>query len=1675
MSSERLHEVIATYLEAEADGRAPDRQELLARYPDLADALRSFFADHDAARQLAAHRTEPATVAPGAAAEPAPGTRVRYFGDYELLEEIGRGGMGVVYMARQLSLNRLVALKMILAGQLASPADVQRFRTEAENAANLDHPNIVPIYEVGEHQGQHYFSMKLIDGGSLAKKMSEFVQDQRAAAGLLALVARAVHHAHQRGILHRDLKPGNILLSWSRDLPAEREPPRSAGASRLHAVVPHVTDFGLAKRVDAAQSLNPSGAVIGTPSYMPPEQAAARKDVSTAADVYSLGAIFYELLTGRPPFREATPLDTLLQVLQQEPVKPRLRSPHVDRDLETICLKCLEKDPSKRYGSAVALAEDLEHWLKGEPIHARPIGRLVRAWRWGRRHPARAGLIGTAALALIVVAAVAVGAGFRIEAARQEAVAARHRAEDRLARTFVTNGTRHLEEEDWFGSLPWFAEALKVEQGDPERARVHRQRLGTFLRHCPRLVQLWSPGIGWASLSPDGRQVFLTHLDRRPREVSIRDTFSGEPLFPACPGSQPFFGNEFSSQGRLFVTMQTAEGEEWVLQLHETATGQALPLTIPRGSEALLSPDGRRLVAAISPKDTPGKRAIRLWEIATGQELTPPPLRDLVVTAFLRGPAGRFATIAGTAEASKVEIQVWDTATGAKLGTPIKPPIKPEDKPEDLLDGFHDKHYVPYVAFHPDGSRLATAYGKAAQVWDAATGKSVTPLLEHDDAIKSLHFSHEGNQLFIDAGRKIYCRQAASGNLLHTYPSKPLPQHDQNLPGDSRAFRYAPKYSPDGHSVLLRSRSEGRLKVRPGFRPWDLKANQWQTPVLTHAQQVVHAEFVADGRRLLTLNHSEFDRTNGEARLWDLLPVKPAIAPLRCWASRHGVCLSRDGRRLVVHAEQGLQIHDPATGRPVSPPFAVEVPPLNPGRGPNRSAGLTFSADGRMLLVLHQGRGFDDGPRRLDARVYDAATGAPVGQPVVTDFGALSDAAVSPDGRQLVLARDSRTDPPEKSSLMVQLWDTDTGQVKAMLSDLAKDKSSLIDVEFSPDGRLVVGLFSERSKGEWGAATGVVRLWEAATGQPVPLNLDLGGDRLVEWSGGTTIWDVVPLEHKHLAFSPDGRLLAFTFKGNRAYVCALAGGSPLVRLEHHRNISFVGFSPDGNAVVTADEGKTARVWDAATGAPATPPLEHEHWWVTSAAFSADGRLLATITINGAVQVWDVRTGAPVTPALKQADNRGGTSYHLYGRVSFDAEARRLFSFVGGQMQVWDISPDDRPAEDLVLLAQLLSGHGIDDSGALVPLDAKTLRGHWERLRGKYPRDFTLSQQELLAWHRAEADRFEAAWDLPTAVFHLGRLLQAEPEQRPFYVRRARACTQLELHHQAAADYTEALRLGPHDAWTWFDRGNAYASLKQDEPAVADFTQAIQRNPKAFQPLSSRGEVLARLGRYDQAAADLAQSVEVLEAGYRSQGGSGTHPYAHVQGLKTGYYQALVELARDNLAGYRSICERILEHGAKDQQDESAGRVAWTCVLAPEAVKDLARAERVIEKPLQREIEQAKHKQPPQQPAVPTEAGGGAPDFLTTAGALAYRRSNLPQAVALLTETRKQYGKEGNVWDCILLAMAHHRLGHADEARRWLDKAVAWMDRAGSELPWDRRLALQVLRREAEALVKNAKP
>src|SRR6266516_4785142 len=344
---------------------------------------------------------------PGAARPLVPEQQLpRQFGEYQLLEEIARGGMGIVYQARQLSLNRLVAVKVLLSGPLASATDLQRFRAEAEAVANLQHPNIVAVHEVGEHAGQPFFSMDYVEGTCLSELVREQPLPAPRAAGYVQTIAEAIQYAHDHGVLHRDLKPSNVLID--------------------HAGQPRIIDFGLAKRLSSDPQLSAindpltrTGHVLGSPNFIPPEQAAGKRGaIGPHSDIYSLGALLYHLLTAQPPFSAATAHEIVHQVLNSEPVGPRSLNPRVPRDLETICLKCLEKDPHRRYRTAQELADELRRFLRGEPFHARPVGPLGRFSRWCRRNPKLASLTATVVVLGLTLAVVSSVFAIGIAAAR---------------------------------------------------------------------------------------------------------------------------------------------------------------------------------------------------------------------------------------------------------------------------------------------------------------------------------------------------------------------------------------------------------------------------------------------------------------------------------------------------------------------------------------------------------------------------------------------------------------------------------------------------------------------------------------------------------------------------------------------------------------------------------------------------------------------------------------------------------------------------------------------------------------------------------------------------------------------------------------------------------------------------------------------------------------------------------------------------------------------------------------------------------------------------------------------------------------------------------------------------------------------------------------------------------
>ena len=714
----RLDRLIAEYLATIQTQGSVDREQLFQQHPDLADALREFFADEDHFHQW----TEPLREALSAQASPdrshgecsTEGFTPRRatslppsghcFGDYELIEEIARGGMGVVYRANQVSLGRPVALKMILAGGLASDIDIERFHREAEAAARLDHPHIVPIYDVGQREGHHYFSMKLIEGGDLTRHMVQYADRPRATAALMADVAEAVHHAHQRGILHRDLKPRNILIDSNDNA--------------------QITDFGLAKLVEASEDATQSGAIVGTAGYMAPEQARADKSITTAADIYSLGAVLYELLTGRPPFRGSTPAETILQVLQRTPERPRMIRADIDPDLETICLKCLENNAGHRYSSAAAVAEDLRRWLDDRPITARPIHPLERLRRWCRRNPTWA--IGSVAIVSLMLflpwwfwrESRIVGAALQREhLAVTEAQTARDQTQDLLARSLYEQA-RALARTGVTGSrwqvidLLRDAEQLRrrereterpAETGDirarlPSQAELRCEAVRTLLRHDLRLSRSLNVNEVQPGIDPSGTHVAI----RSPSGVSIVQLAGPSvPPTPATPPS-PSEALAVDPTGKLLAAWQSESDQLSIDNLQET--GSRRLLTWPESSDTptmawrppgqlcssdlAWSPQGDYLAVVDRRRRAPEPAHLVLWQNEAPHD--PRVLAAVSHDPHLGGPCFHPSENQVAFATGPREIAIWNTVTGELLDRVQLP---------SLLIGRID--------WHPNGRDLA--------------------------------------------------------------------------------------------------------------------------------------------------------------------------------------------------------------------------------------------------------------------------------------------------------------------------------------------------------------------------------------------------------------------------------------------------------------------------------------------------------------------------------------------------------------------------------------------------------------------------------------------------------------------------------------------------------------------------------------------------------------------------------------------------------------------------------------------------------------------------------------------------------------------------------------------------------------------------------------------------------
>jgi WD40 repeat protein/tetratricopeptide (TPR) repeat protein len=763
LDTEGLLEVIyGEVLLRDEHGERPQRDEYLRRFPHLAEALRDQFDVHAAVEAAAAGGSflaQPELTGVSLPDVPAETGPVQVPG-YEVLGELGRGGMGVVYQARHCVLGRVVALKMIRAGAQAGPEELARFRTEAEAAARLQHANIVQIYEVGEHRGQPFLVLEYVEGDSLARHLGGTPLPARQAAALLQTLADTLHHAHQRGVVHRDLTPANVLLAAR----------GTAGDARPQAVefLPKITDFGLAKLLTgAASGRTQTGAVLGTPSYMAPEQAGGKaKEVGPAADTYALGAILYECLTGRPPFKAETPLDTMLQVMSEEPVPPSRLQPKVPRDLETVCLKCLQKSPARRYASAELLADDLRRFAAGKAIAARPVGTAERAWRWCRRNPGVAGLTAAVVVLLLAISGVSLGMAYLWAGERDKAVAEAGRA--RAAE--VNEATEHAKAEQ--------ARAEMAKHRDAAVAETYRALFSET--QALRLARL-----------PGWRQVTLENLGRLAgMETPRRDLTTLRSEAVACLGEfdarevMRFLGHryavwslDFSRDGKTLATAS----EDGTVRLWDVAAGTHLRTLVDPGhadAARRVSPEWPVPCARFLPGG--GGLAHTSWvESVAFVGLGPPPhtlpraVRDRssaynlafdrtgqqLAVAWANGRAVVYDTVSGAvrAEVSTCTVRIASPRLALSPDGNLLAVIAPDEttlhihslreKKEPLRLGPHRERIV-CLTFSPDGKTLASSsLDTTIKLWDVDRGKERLTLYGHTAIVHTVAFSPDGNLL----------------------------------------------------------------------------------------------------------------------------------------------------------------------------------------------------------------------------------------------------------------------------------------------------------------------------------------------------------------------------------------------------------------------------------------------------------------------------------------------------------------------------------------------------------------------------------------------------------------------------------------------------------------------------------------------------------------------------------------------------------------------------------------------------------------------------------------------------------------------------------------------------------------------------------------------------------------
>jgi eukaryotic-like serine/threonine-protein kinase len=1050
---------------------------------------------------------------------------------YEILETLGRGGMGIVYKGRQAGLNRIVALKMILSGKHASQAEVTRFRAEAEAIARFHHPHIVQIHEIGMADGNPYFSMEYLDGGSLASSLRGAPQSPAEAAKLIQALADAVQYAHDNGVVHRDLKPANILMSQVNSSDDSNRTRATAGSvshrnqirdNRAHTCAlgtPKIADFGLAKLLNVESNHTASGSILGSPSYMAPEQASGSlRNIGPASDTYSLGAILYEMLTGRPPFRAANVVETLDQVRSQEPLSPRQLLSTIPTDLETICLKCLQKDPAKRYVSAIQLAEDLQRFLAGEPILARPVDSFERAHRWIRRNPTVAGLIAAVVVVTltgftgivwqwreaVAIAKVNQQLAYEFELKSQQERWERYRSSLHMVSNILdqpNNGvarnalaTAPIEHRDWewqyffnhldtaetvmeFGDadfhycpvfdmdpkrwhLAMHAPDGKVEWWDP----ISSSAFQSFHAHTQRALRI--------VYSPDGSRVAVAANNH---EIHVWNVGTGERLFQFQGHQNDVLDLVFNADGtRLASGGMDHNVRIWNTELNDQPR-------VHQNSSAcnglLFTPDGLRLIVA-SGKET---KCVALASDEIEWRFTD----QTDISCIAISPDG--LRLARGSASPDFSISIWDLKSLQKLS---------------VLTGHSNR--VNKLQFSPDGKQLASSSNdKSIRIWDTSRGNSSMLLTGHNDAIFGLAYSRDGTRLVsgsIDGTGRIW--DANSGDSLAVLRGHGL-----------QVAQIA--FSGDGKKIVTAS-FDGTIRI------WDTQSAE--AAVLRGQKKFVYDVTFLDNHHLASVGW------DGGLRTWDLSTGKQeqmmehaadVVASVACDARAQTITtLSRSADK--DHLGRTITVWDRATGK--------RLQSIHLEKSSWIDSRCTMNPNGDQIAV-----GDIAGP----VRIFDVSSGSELAN-VGEHVGGTTDVAYHPDGNQLASGG---------SDGAVRLWDLSkslqTGELKG-------HKAEINRIAYSHDGTLLASASSDRT----------VRLWN-------PRNAQL----IAELIHTSTVYGI--------AFSPDGNRLA-TGNGDKTIrLWDLQRFQEVAELRGHTDyVHAVAFSPDGLRLASASGDSTVRIWEA---------------------------------------------------------------------------------------------------------------------------------------------------------------------------------------------------------------------------------------------------------------------------------------------------------------------------------------------------------------------------------------------------------------------------------------------------------------------------------------------------------------